>query len=226
MFLQIISLGHIIEGDGMILFRIIIYNKSLIKKGGSIMGIVEQAIVFAARAHVGQTRKGTDIPYITHPYSVGMLLQKANCSEEVIAAGLLHDTLEDTSATYEELLEEFGSKVAKLVQAASEHDKSLPWKKRKQQTIEKLENASFEEVQVITADKLHNLTSIRLDLEIEGEVVWERFNRGKQDQHWYYGSIIKQIAHHKEAFNLIQELENEVRAVFGLQFYLTDNGKS
>ena len=138
------------------------------------MSIVERAIIFAAKAHEGQTRKLTDIPYITHPFAVGMLLQKSNCTDEVIAAGILHDTLEDTSTTYEELTEHFGVYIANLVVAASEPDKSLPWEARKQHTIERLKGAYLEEIQVITADKLHNLRSIRSDLEVEGEKIWEQ----------------------------------------------------
>lgn len=179
------------------------------------MSIIEQAIIFAARAHKDQTRKSTDIPYITHPFSVGMLLQKENCTDEVIAAGILHDTIEDTSTTYKELIEQFGVIVANLVRAASEHDKSLPWEERKHHTIDRLKDATLEEIQVITADKLHNLKSIRADLEVYGEKTWERFNRGKSEQHWYYSSIVKELAPRKEEFRLIQELENEVKEVFG-----------
>lgn len=178
------------------------------------MSIVERAIIFAAKAHEGQMRKLTDIPYITHPFSVGMLLQKANCSDEVIAAGILHDTLEDTSTTYEELTEHFGAHIANLVVAASEPDKSLPWEERKQHTIDRLKGAYLEEVQVITADKLHNLRSIRADLEVEGEKIWGRFKRGKRAQHWYFSSIVNELSIRKKEFNLIQELEKEVIAVF------------
>jgi (p)ppGpp synthase/HD superfamily hydrolase len=177
--------------------------------------IVNQAIIFATKAHEGQTRKGTDIPYITHPFSVGMLLQKENGTDEVIAAGILHDTIEDTSATYEELASLFGTHIANLVQAASEPDKSLPWKERKQHTIDRLKNANSEEIQVIITDKFHNLRSIRADLKSIGESIWDRFNRGKSDQHWYYSSIVKEVAHRKREFKLIQELENEIIEVFG-----------
>lgn len=179
------------------------------------MNIVEKAIIFAAKAHLGQTRKLTNIPYITHPYAVGMLLQKAGCTESVIAAGILHDTIEDTSITYEELTENFGGTVANLILAVSEPDKSLSWQERKQHTINMLKEASLEEIQVITADKLHNLKSIRADINMMGEKVWERFNRGRLDQHWYYSSIVKQIAHLNAEFALIRELENEVEEVFG-----------
>jgi (p)ppGpp synthase/HD superfamily hydrolase len=179
------------------------------------MSIVEKAIIFAAKAHQGQTRKSTDIPYITHPFAVGMLLQKEKCTDAVIAAGILHDTLEDTSATYEELTEHFGASIANLVRAASEPDKSLPWKERKQHTIDTLKETSLEEIQIITADKLHNLRSIRADLEVSGEKTWDRFKRGRQEQHWYYSSIVNELAPRQNEFGLIRELEIEVREVFG-----------
>lgn len=186
------------------------------------MDLIEKAIIFAAKAHENQTRKGTTIPYITHPYAVGMYLQKAKCSEEVIAAGILHDTLEDTDTTFKDLLDTFGDRVANLVLAASENDKSLPWDVRKQNTIEKLRNASIEEIQVIVADKLHNLKSIRADLNLIGDKVWERFNRGKREQHWYYASIVKTLSTRKKEFKMIRDLEKEVKGVFGSLEVLSD----
>lgn len=186
------------------------------------MNIIQKAINFAAKAHQSQYRKATDIPYITHPFAVGMLLQEAKCTEAVIAAGILHDTIEDTPATYEELTEYFGVQIANLVRAASEQDKSLPWGQRKQHTIDMLKDATLEEIQVITADKLHNLTTIKDDLEIIGDKVWERFNHGKLHQHWYYASIVKELSPRKKEFKLIGELEKEVLEVFGSLKVLTD----
>ena len=154
-----------------------------------------------------------------------MLLQKAKCTDEVIAAGILHDTLEDTCTTYEELTEQFGAHIANLVRAASEHDKSLPWEERKQHTIDKLKDAQLEEIQVITADKLHNLKSIRADLAADGERTWGRFNRGKHAQHWYYASIVNELASRKKEFPLIYELEKEVKETFGSLTILTDLDK-
>lgn len=179
------------------------------------LDLLEKAIVFAARAHDGQKRKSTETPYITHPYAVGMLLLREKCSEEAVAAGILHDTLEDTSVTYEELLDEFGERVAKLVLAASEPDKSLPWEERKEQTIQTLKEVGLEELQIITADKLHNLRSIRGDLERNGEEIWSRFKRGREKQRWYYASIVKELSGRKNEFPLIEDLENEVLEVFG-----------
>lgn len=179
------------------------------------MSVVDQAINFAAKAHDGQTRKSTDLPYITHPFSVGLLLQKEKCTDEVIAAGILHDTLEDTSATYDELTKHFGVRIANLVLAVSEPDKSLPWEERKQHTIDSIKDAKMEVIQILTADKLHNLRTIHSDLEVNGDKAWERFNRGKHKQHWYYASIVKELEPRKKEFKLIQELEKEVKQVFG-----------
>ncbi|KKB43819.1 HD domain-containing protein [Bacillus thermotolerans] len=178
------------------------------------MTLVEKAITFAAAAHQGQVRKDSNIPYVTHPFTVGMMLQKEGSTEEVIAAGILHDTLEDTEATYEELTKEFGKRVADIVQAVSEKDKSLPWEERKQATIEALPFMTEEALQVIVCDKLHNIRSIRQSAEEAGVNVWERFNRGKKQQHWYYSEVLKKLAPRKAEFKLIEELEREVKQLF------------
>lgn len=178
------------------------------------MKLIEKAMIFAAQKHEHQYRKSTTIPYITHPFMVGMYLQQANCTEEVIAAGILHDTLEDTNTTLDELTNEFGEKVAHLVVMASEHDKSLSWEERKQHTIEMLATQSLEDIQVIVADKLHNLRSICADFERDGDSIWSRFNRGKSDQQWYYISIANAVSKYETEFSLIGELQAEVSALF------------
>lgn len=101
----------------------------------------EEALAFAAQAHgaVRQERKGTDFPYIAHPIRVAEILDRFECNEDVIVAGFLHDTIEDTNVTAEEISAAFSPRIATLITAASEPDKSLPWKTRKQHTIEQLE---------------------------------------------------------------------------------------
>lgn len=145
---------------------------------------VEKAFQFALKKHEGQFRKGTDTPYITHPFAVAMLLKEYRYSDEVIAAGLLHDTLEDTETTEQELRQHFGVEVLELVLAASESTKHLAWELRKLQTIEELPRKSKEQLGVIIADKLHNIRSIQADCDEVGERVWDRFNRGKREQSW------------------------------------------
>lgn len=92
------------------------------------MNLIHDAIIFAARKHAGQMRKGTDIPYITHPMEVMQILTENCASENEIAAGILHDVLEDTGTSPLEILEAFGEGILKTVAAESE-DKSKPWKR-------------------------------------------------------------------------------------------------
>lgn len=179
--------------------------------------LFENALQFAAVKHAGQVRKGTDIPYITHPVGVAFLLQGEDQREEVVAAGLLHDILEDTATSEEELLQLFGEEVLQLVKSASEPDKTLSWEERKGHTIADLAFRSNEELAVITADKLHNLQSIQRDIEKYGEDVWARFNRGKAQQAWYYREIVNALQGRKEEVALIRKFATIVAEVFGLK---------
>jgi len=171
------------------------------------------AIEFAARAHRGQMRKGTDTPYISHPYAVGMILQAAKCSEEVVIAGLLHDTLEDTDTTEAQLLELFGDKVLGLVLGASEPDKSQSWENRKQHTLDYLKTAPADLRQLACADKLHNLRSIVRDVEAVGDEAWNRFNRGYADQKWYYTELVESLGY-ASRFELLDAFQDEVESFF------------
>lgn len=155
------------------------------------MTIVFKAIEFAAKAHSGQYRKGTKIPYIVHPLGVGRTLIECGCPDEVVAAGILHDTVEDTHTTLADIEREFGKKVAELVKGASEPDKSDTWENRKEHTIEFLKTAPVEMLMVSCADKLDNITAIRIDYQKLGEKLWSRFNRSKDKQKWYYESLVK-----------------------------------
>ena len=140
-----------------------------IDKGAKPMrNLIHDAIIFATLKHAGQLRKGTGVPYITHPMEVMQILSENGSCENVIVAGILHDTLEDTNTTPAEILEHFGEAILKIVSAESE-DKSKTWKERKQTTINNLDNASLEEKSVCLADKLSNLRSMPVgnDSEVE-----------------------------------------------------------
>ncbi|MFD0828208.1 HD domain-containing protein [Neobacillus sp. M.A.Huq-85] len=177
------------------------------------MEIVEKALQTASKAHEGQYRKLTDIPYITHPVAVGMLLMKAGYLDDVVAAGILHDTVEDTGLTLEVLKRKFGEKIAEIVSGCSEPDKSLSWEKRKEHTIEFLKTASKEIRAVACADKLHNIRSIRNDYEQVGEEVWKRFKRGREKQKWYYTNVVESLGA-QGSFALLEELRKEVELLF------------
>jgi (p)ppGpp synthase/HD superfamily hydrolase len=171
------------------------------------MNLIHEAIIFATRKHNGYKRKGTDIPYISHPMEVMQILTETRCRENVIIAGILHDTLEDTEATSAEILDLFGEEVLNLVSAESE-DKSKTWKERKQATIDSLADASLDVKMVCLADKISNLRSMASDKKAIGEKLWERFNAGKDDIEWYYRQIGKMAFHplDKEYHSLLTEV--------------------
>jgi len=149
-----------------------------------------KAIAFAARAHDGQYRKGTDIPYIIHPFEVASMLDREGADDTVYIAGLLHDTLEDTPVTEQDILENFGPDVLEVVQHESE-DKSKSWEERKQHTIEELTHCRDQRILLVAcADKANNLRSLRRDYAQVGDELWGRFKRGKESIKWYYHGLI------------------------------------
>ncbi len=149
------------------------------------------ALEFAVKAHgaVRQARKGTPFPYVIHPMRVAEILSRYGCGEDLVVAGLLHDVVEDTPVTIDQVDDEFGSEVARLVAGASEPDKSLSWEERKQHTLEWLREAPEDVLLVSAADKLDNVRSIRDDVAERGEEAWEIFNRPREQQGWYYTSL-------------------------------------
>jgi len=176
-----------------------------------------QAIEFATKAHTGQFRKGTKVPYIVHPLGVSKILIEAGCSDDVVVAGLLHDTVEDSSTSIDDIRRDFGEEVARLVEGASEPNKSDPWENRKRHTIDLLETAPMDAVYVSLADKLANIRDICADYEKLGDDIFLRFNRPKEKQEWYYRALAdvfsKRIV--DEPFlSLVLELRFEMVKVF------------
>ena len=154
--------------------------------------LVHQALEFAAKAHREQLRKGTDIPYIVHPMEAALILSQAGASECLIAAAILHDTLEDTDTKEFELEAAFGSEVTHLVKSMTK-DEDLSWEENRQHSIDRLSTATKDEKMLMLADKLANLRSIAADYELLHDELWVRFNRGYADQKWYYTGISKAL---------------------------------
>jgi (p)ppGpp synthase/HD superfamily hydrolase len=152
--------------------------------------MIDKAIQVAALAHEGQVRKGTSIPYITHPFAVGLMLARAGCPGEMVVAGILHDTVEDTGLALDYIEKEFGPRVAAIVEGCSEPDKSAPWEVRKRHTLDYLRAAPWEVRVVSCADKLHNLGTIATEHASVGEAVWTRFKRGRAEQEWYFRGLL------------------------------------
>ena len=174
--------------------------------------MIHEAIEFAAIRHRNQTRKGTNIPYIVHPMEVTQITANG-CDEKTIVAGILHDTLEDTSTTYEEISENFGADVAEIVGGVTE-DKSKSWKARKLHTITTLPDESFESQLVCCADKVANLRSMLADYEKHGENFWNRFNAPKEDIAWHYRGVRDSLCA-LEDYEMYRELETLIAAIFG-----------
>jgi (p)ppGpp synthase/HD superfamily hydrolase len=180
--------------------------------------LVESALVFAARVHAGQKRKSSDIPYIVHPVCVMLLLMEhGEHDSELLTAALLHDTIEDTSVTLDQVRAEFGEGVAAIVAGCSEpakHDHS--WEERKRHTIATLPTAPRAVQLISAADKLHNLRSMVADHVTQGDALWSRFNRGRASSAWYYRSIAESLSQgplHEHP--LVRDLNDTVRQFFG-----------
>lgn len=179
--------------------------------------LVDSALRFAARAHAQQMRKGTDVPYIVHPVGVMLvLLETGETDPELLAAALLHDTVEDTGTPLARVQAEFGPRVAGIVEGCSEPDKGDTWEHRKQHTVEYLKTAPRDVQMVAAADKLHNLRSLIADERALGDQLWKRFKRGRAEVAWYYRSVTASLKTGSLGEHpLIQRLETAVQSFFG-----------
>lgn len=182
--------------------------------------MVKKAIAFAIKAHEGQHRKGTGLPYILHPMEVGMIVSRMTEDEEVIAAAVLHDTVEDCeNVSLEQIRQEFGEKVAQIVGQESE-DKDGSWEQRKASTIRKLKKESQREVKLVAlGDKLSNIRCLYADYLRIGEEIWQRFNmKDKKMQGWYYLGLcdslsdLSELEEYKEFCHMVSEVFADVIA--------------
>lgn len=176
---------------------------------------IHKAVMFAAKAHAGQTRKGNDIPYIYHPMEVLQILTEMGCDEDVKIAGVLHDTVEDTDTTIDDIKAEFGDNVASLVGGHTE-DKSKTWVERKSEDLNSLKNGNISLKAIVFADKLSNILSLYDDYKVLGDVVYDRFNANKDMQAWYYGELLKVFKEYSS--ELSTELVDEYIQIFNELF--------
>ena len=187
------------------------------------MNVIEKAIRFAVKAHAGALRKGTNLPYILHPLEAAAIAAQMTDDQEIIAATVLHDTIEDTETTAEDIRKEFGARIASLVSSNTENKRrELPaadtWLIRKQETVEHLKTASRAVKTVVFADKLSNLRAMVKDYISDGETFWNRFEMKDPHKHvWYYGAMIESFEElgdsllHREYLRLYRMLRMEVQ---------------
>ncbi|MBP3655115.1 MAG: bifunctional (p)ppGpp synthetase/guanosine-3',5'-bis(diphosphate) 3'-pyrophosphohydrolase [Clostridia bacterium] len=156
------------------------------------MTLLTRAIAFAAQAHEGMCRKGTDIPYIVHPMEAAAIASTITDDECILAAAVLHDVMEDCGVCFDSLCAAFGERVAELVDNESHTphpDMRASWLMRKQETIGKIARAGRDSQIIALADKLSNMRAIHRDWRHEGEALFLRFNQHDKRLHaWYYRS--------------------------------------
>lgn len=190
-------------------------------EANGIIDVKEKAKIFAIKAHKGQIRKNEqDKPMIMHPISVGMLLEEFGYDDNVIAAGYLHDVVEDTKYTIEDIKQEFGDDIASLVMGASEPDKSLSWEERKKHTIEQTKTLPLRNKLLICADKINNLEDIMLKFIKFNNRDFSAFKRGEEQQKWYNTNVYESIIYGEDS-NL--PIFKRLKEVLDVVFYEKEN---
>ena len=160
---------------------------------------LSKAYEYAAKAHKGQYRKGTQIPYLTHIITTVGYTMELTDDIEVLQAAILHDTVEDTDVTLDDLKREFGDRVSRLVEAETENKRhgipaSDTWEIRKSEAIEHLKDREADVKMIVLADKTANLESLVKEWRQVGDNVWEKFNQtDKRKQAWYFKSIRERL---------------------------------
>jgi (p)ppGpp synthase/HD superfamily hydrolase len=181
----------------------------------------ERALRLAASGHRDQVRKGSNTPYIEHPMAVALILDRSGFDEDIVIAGLLHDLVEDTNVTLDEVRRSFGDRVAGIVDGCSEEKvdalgQKRPWVDRKRDHVEAVGRSDDEVRAVVLADKLHNLISIQLDL-TEGRPVWSTFHAGPEEVINYYEAMLSACASDDPRLaRLLDECRGLLREVAGL----------
>lgn len=184
------------------------------------MDIFEKALCFAIEKHSGQTRKFSDAPYILHPMEAAAIVGTMTDDRTVLAAAVLHDTVEDTDTTLEEIEEKFGRRVALLVMTETEEKREdqppeETWKLRKEETLIMLRNTRDIHVKMMwLGDKLSNVRSIYREVRRDGDAVWQRLHQKDPAQHeWYYRSIAESLPELKE-YDAYKEFTDLVDQIF------------
>ena len=185
------------------------------------MNAVTKAVKFAAEAHDGMERKKDKTPYILHPLEAAVIVGTMTTDSDVISAALLHDVVEDTEITIEEIEEKFGSRVRFLVEAETENKRAdLPaedtWRIRKEESLEELAGCDDTDVlKLWLGDKLSNMRSFYRIWKNEGDSMWQSFNqKDPLQQEWYYSRIAELTSALKE-FPAWQEYNELLKIVFG-----------
>ena len=181
--------------------------------------VLDRAIIFAVKAHSGTERRGKGYPYIVHPMEAVEIVSTMTADQELLAAAALHDTVEDTDVTVDQIREEFGDRVADLVASESDEfpagvSEEDSWHSRKQAAIDRLSKASHDAKIVALGDKLSNMRAIARDYAIQGDALWNIFHaKDPKDHEWHYRGLAEALSELSDTL-AYKEFENLINQVF------------
>ena len=182
--------------------------------------LLDRAIIFAVQAHAGTERRGKGFPYIVHPMEAMEIVATITPDQELLAAAALHDTVEDTDVTVEEIRAQFGDRIASLVAAESDEmpegvSEEDSWHARKKAAIDRLAAASHDAKIVALGDKLSNMRAIARDYAVKGDALWKIFHASDpKDHEWHYRGLADSLRELSGTF-AFQEFEALINQVFG-----------
>ena len=182
--------------------------------------LLDRAIIFAVNAHRNTERRGKGFPYIVHPMEAVEIVATITPDQELLAAAALHDTVEDTDVTVEDIRREFGDRIAGLVHAESDQftegvSEEDSWHDRKQTAIDRLRNAPHDAKIVAMGDKLSNMRAIWRDYMTKGDDLWQIFHvKDKASHEWHYRSLADSLSELAGTF-AYKEFVALINQVFG-----------
>ena len=182
--------------------------------------LLDRAIIFAVKAHAGTERRGKGFPYIVHPLEAVEIVATMTSDQEILAAAALHDVVEDTDVTVDQIRAEFGDRIASLVAAESDTfedgvSEEDSWHARKRAAIDRLANASHDAKIVALGDKLSNMRAIARDWSEQGDSFWNIFHaKDPKDHEWHYRGLAESLRDLQDTF-AYKEFESLINQVFG-----------
>lgn len=168
--------------------------------------LLDRAIVFAVKAHAGTERRGKGFPYIVHPMEAMEIVATITPDQELLAAAALHDVVEDTDITADDIRRAFGDRIANLVVAESDVfvdgvSEEDSWHARKQAAIDRLARAPHDAKIVAMGDKLSNMRAIARDYAVKGDALWQIFHaKDPKDHEWHYRGLAASLSELKDTF--------------------------
>ena len=188
----------------------------------------EDALIYATQLHREQTRKGSEVPYITHLLAVAAIVGENDGTENEVVAALLHDAPEDRGGKdrLEDIRARYGDEVAEIVDGCTDtyEDPKPEWRPRKEAYLAHVAEAPPSVRLVSAADKLHNARSILADLRAVGNELWDRFNGGREGTLWYYRALVEAYAG-VGSNPIVEELDRVVQEIEALAGRLPDGGQ-